>query len=375
MKNEFLNKALFISLVFTVCLSLCRPKDIYAVDLSCLPSPGGDNEIISSCTFPKIVSGVDTGVGATNSAKLIVTSGTLTVSSIQTVAFGTLEMGSTGSISIATGGQLLSGTPLWIVDADPLAGVVTGDGWPDTLAEFAQSSIQNNMKRRNTMLSLTTLDCSATLHNVTNNCCAQGTWYRDVDADGYGNPAGPTIVQCNPVPSGYAPDNTDCDDTNAAKFQTRTCYLDNDNDGVPTATQSSSVCVGYTCTNSANNYKAENPGVTVDCDDTNPNVFPGQTACFTSKRPGTAGYDYNCSGTDDICGEQVYAKDATVESWTKSCWNGTKYVCCSQGSNCGGIKTPKTCGTSGYYSGTYQLCGGCAKWYTSAGAAATQACN
>ncbi|MDP2306286.1 MAG: putative metal-binding motif-containing protein [Pseudomonadota bacterium] len=58
------------------------------------------------------------------------------------------------------------------------------------------------------------------------------TWYRDVDADGYGDPA-VSDVSCSP-PSGYVPDNTDCIDTSGISHPgaSEICdSLDNDCDG------------------------------------------------------------------------------------------------------------------------------------------------
>ncbi len=46
-------------------------------------------------------------------------------------------------------------------------------------------------------------------------CPSPRTSYRDVDADGYGNPFLPTATCDGSIPSGYVVSNTDCNDTNA----------------------------------------------------------------------------------------------------------------------------------------------------------------
>lgn len=60
------------------------------------------------------------------------------------------------------------------------------------------------------------------------------TWYTDADADGYGDPAGPTTSDCDPGP-GWSLDATDCDDTTADRWPGATSDfcdgLDNDCDG------------------------------------------------------------------------------------------------------------------------------------------------
>ena len=53
-------------------------------------------------------------------------------------------------------------------------------------------------------------DCDG---SVDNDAADPTTWYRDADADRFGNPDDP-IDDCEP-PSGYVGDDTDCDDTNA----------------------------------------------------------------------------------------------------------------------------------------------------------------
>ncbi|MCB9668121.1 MAG: putative metal-binding motif-containing protein [Alphaproteobacteria bacterium] len=122
------------------------------------------------------------------------------------------------------------------------------------------------------------------------------TWYRDADADGFGD-ASLTQIACA-APAGFVVDGTDCDDTAAGVnpgaaevcdgadqdcdgladqgLPTFTFYADGDGDGYGTGTAS------MDCVQPVGTALVAN-----DCDDADPDVSPGATE--------------TCNGVDDDC--------------------------------------------------------------------------
>jgi hypothetical protein len=138
----------------------------------------------------------------------------------------------------------------------------------------------------------------------------QGTWFADMDGDGFGD-AGAPLDDCDP-PEGTVADATDCDDTSAAtrpgadevcdgqdndcdgdidEDATATFYADADGDGHGDATRAAEACdapSGFVATDD-------------DCDDTDPAVNPGASESCN-------GVDDDCDGTTD----EADAVDASV---------------------------------------------------------------
>jgi hypothetical protein len=180
-------------------------------------------------------------------------------------------------------------------------------------------------------------------------------YYRDADNDMYGDPASATMMGCI-RPTGYAEDNTDCDDTNASRhpgapevcdgidnncvsgvdegLTVMTCYRDEDNDGYGLSTSAMSTCgacpSGFT--NNATGF---------DCVDTDARVHPGQTAydATPAVSGGTATWDFDCDGVTDL---QITNTSTATDN--TACGRGI-------GAPCGpvwlGTSTPPGCGALG----------------------------
>jgi hypothetical protein len=142
-----------------------------------------------------------------------------------------------------------------------------------------------------------------------------GTYYRDADGDGYGDPS--DTVQATSPPGGYVADNTDCDDTRMAVHPGAAELLDgldNDCDGA--------IDEGYsTYFRDADGDGYGNPNDTVqatsppggyvadntDCDDANGAVHPGANEVYDE-------IDNDCDGQVDE-GYRTYFRDADGDGY------------------------------------------------------------
>jgi hypothetical protein len=202
----------------------------------------------------------------------------------------------------------------------------------------------------------------------------ESTWYLDADGDGYGT-GGSTLLACD-VPTGYAANSADCNDSLSAvnPGATESCdSVDNDCDGTTDESNATGCTVYYydydgdgygsdsiagSCScSSAGYYSAANDD---DCYDYNSTANPGATAYSATSR-GDSSYDYNCDGSSTSYYTATYDCDTH--------WSGFS---CS-GYTDGFSSTAPACGSSGTWRS------GCsAAWWScsyTASTTVTQSCR
>ena len=165
-----------------------------------------------------------------------------------------------------------------------------------------------------------------------NNCDGFELCYEDLDRDGYGTPNLVQSTQLDCIGNGVSLRDDDCDDTNAAINPGATeipadgvdqncdgledCWLDNDRDTYGNMSGIIRSVSDLTCT-VADRVSATDD----DCDDNNPNIYPGAPPNPPQYGPGS-GIDWNCTGIK-LCYEDLdgdgWGSDVTVASNVSNC--------------------------------------------------------
>ncbi|MBI4699016.1 MAG: thrombospondin type 3 repeat-containing protein, partial [Nitrospirae bacterium] len=139
-------------------------------------------------------------------------------------------------------------------------------------------------------------DCDGQTDEGVNN-----TYYRDADADGYGNPSSSTAA-CT-QPSGYVTNNSDCNDNNSAIHPgaTEICNLaDDDCDG-----QTDEGFVKYSYYRDADADGYGNPSVTIQACTATPGYVTNNTDCNDSNAAIRPGVVEICDGVDNNCNSLI----------------------------------------------------------------------
>jgi large repetitive protein len=199
-------------------------------------------------------------------------------------------------------------------------------------------------------------DCDGVLDN---DALDAGLWYADLDADSFGDGSTSTSA-CN-QPTGYAGDNTDCDDSNAAvnPSATELCNgQDDDCDGTIDEADAADVRLWYTDTD-GDGFGADGAGtlscsapagmvaLAGDCDDQNAAYNPA-----ASESDCTDPNDYNCDGQTGYANADgdTFAACQDCDDSNVAIFPGATEVCNGVDDNCdGSIDEPGASGEQTWY--------------------------
>jgi hypothetical protein len=168
-------------------------------------------------------------------------------------------------------------------------------------------------------------DCDGLVNDADPNLNAASatTWYRDIDADGYGSSSDAGIVACvNPQPGGRVSNNSDCNDTentiNPAATEVTGDGIDQDCDGhdlcfcdfdddtyITTVPGCTRISVDATCSGTHEAVSTDPPG---DCDDGDAAIHP------------TASEVCDAGNTDEDCDGLVNDADPSMDPLTSTRW-------------------------------------------------------
>ncbi|MCB0522039.1 MAG: hypothetical protein KDD27_24060, partial [Saprospiraceae bacterium] len=159
---------------------------------------------------------------------------------------------------------------------------------------------------------------------VDNNCDGQTdngvltTYYADTDGDGFGDPANSTMACAQPT--GYVFDNTDCDDGDPNEFPGQTWYKDADGDLYSDGTSQ------VACERPTDHFTAgELMETSGDCNDGDAAINPAATEVCD-------GVDNDCDGQIDVGVQTTYYADTDSDGFgdpansTMACAQPTGYV-------------------------------------------------
>lgn len=148
---------------------------------------------------------------------------------------------------------------------------------------------------------------------------AIGTWYRDLDGDGYGDSNPAFIITSCEQPEGYVSNALDCNDHYLEIALAKTFYKDADNDGFGDPNDSTVTCL------QPNLYVTNN----LDCNDSNVNIFPGASEIPNDE------IDNNCNGVvDEGCVPDCTGKSCGDDGCGGSCGSCTGTSYCNSEGNC-----------------------------------------
>lgn len=207
---------------------------------SCQPAVNDTaHTITGDCSFSdsrgtdatgKTIYGMDPGTGSSNTAALTVESGTLTITSTEHVAVGTISM-TGGSIAITNGGKITPGGVIYYPDSD-------SDGYPSSTTPQVSATTPSGKRRRNVMTSTAATDCNDSSNSVYQNL----TGYLDSDGDGYGTGSSSQICSGASLIAGYAANATDCDDNAySSENSCQSNYFGDGSDGAVTISSNTNI--------------------------------------------------------------------------------------------------------------------------------------